>query len=149
MAEVRSRIEPLSNDLGYQISSSSHITSPEQVIEGLLRNALDAEARKVVIEANLVKGQITVRDNGHGIEPFEFSVQGHLAKDNCATLFVLICSTPALMSQKARQGGMQSEWLMVGMVAFFTIYHECLYCRSRPKFDRIQVPAVSFSAVAR
>jgi DNA mismatch repair protein MLH3 len=90
MAEARPRIEPLSGDLGYRISSSSHITSLEQVIEGLLRNALDAGARKVVIEADLAKGHIIVRDDGHGIEPIEFLDCGNLAKDNCAVPFLAL-----------------------------------------------------------
>ncbi|EXJ61266.1 uncharacterized protein A1O5_11823 [Cladophialophora psammophila CBS 110553] len=85
MAEGRFRISPLPNEVWKKVSSSFEITSPEHVVEGLMRNALDADASTIVIEAELSKGCLSVCDNGSGINEVEFSEQGYLAKLHCSS----------------------------------------------------------------
>ncbi|KIW96539.1 uncharacterized protein Z519_01930 [Cladophialophora bantiana CBS 173.52] len=85
MAEGRFRISPLPDEVWAKVSSSCEITSPEHVVEGLMRNALDADASSIVIEAELSKGYLSVCDNGSGINKVEFSEQGHLAKLHCSS----------------------------------------------------------------
>ena len=88
MADGFARISPLPNDVRAQLSSSCEITSAEHVIEGLVRNALDADARSIIIEADFAKGYISVCDDGTGIKETDFSEIGHLAKLHCMRLFV-------------------------------------------------------------
>jgi DNA mismatch repair protein MLH3 len=66
------------------LSSAHDLNSYEHVIEGLIRNALDADATFVAIEVDFAKGYISIRDDGAGINSLEFSEAGHLAKPNCA-----------------------------------------------------------------
>ncbi|OAL28348.1 hypothetical protein AYO20_09465 [Fonsecaea nubica] len=92
MAEGWPRISLLPADISTKVSSSSDITSSEHVIEGLFRNALDADASSVVIEVEFSKGYIWICDNGIGIQEVEFSEQGQLARLHCSSK--LNCSPP-------------------------------------------------------
>jgi DNA mismatch repair protein MLH3 len=83
MAETTLRISLLPDDVRAKVSSTCDITTPESVIEGLVRNALDADARSIAIDADLARGYIAVCDDGNGIKEVEFSQQGHLAKLHC------------------------------------------------------------------
>lgn len=67
-----------------KILSSYNVTSPEHVVEGLVRNALDAAAHSVTIEVGLARGYISVRDDGTGIQEGEFWETGQLAMPYCA-----------------------------------------------------------------
>ncbi|KIW72676.1 hypothetical protein PV04_00854 [Phialophora macrospora] len=87
MAETTLRISLLPDDVRAKVSSTCDITTPESVIEGLVRNALDADARSIAIEADLARGYIAVCDDGNGIKEVEFSQQGHLAKLHCSSKF--------------------------------------------------------------
>jgi DNA mismatch repair ATPase MutL len=86
MAEDALRISLLPDDIRAKVSSSFEITTPEAVIEGLVRNALDADARSIVIDADFARGYLTVSDDGTGIREIEFLEQGQLAKSYCAEL---------------------------------------------------------------
>ncbi|OCT46457.1 hypothetical protein CLCR_02184 [Cladophialophora carrionii] len=83
MAEATFRISLLPDDVRARVSSTCDITTPESVIEELVRNALDAEARSIVVEADFARGYIAVCDDGNGIKEVEFSQQGQLAKLHC------------------------------------------------------------------
>ncbi len=76
-------IVPLPEGVCSKLTSSYEIASQEQVIEGLVQNALDARAGSLSIEADLAKGYISVHDDGTGIAAAEFSERGHLAKLHC------------------------------------------------------------------
>ncbi|KAK5189469.1 DNA mismatch repair protein [Exophiala xenobiotica] len=69
------------------LSSAHDINSYEHVVEGLIRNALDADATFITIEVDFAKGYISIRDDGAGINSPEFSEAGHLAKPNCTSKF--------------------------------------------------------------
>ncbi|EXJ96502.1 hypothetical protein A1O1_01628 [Capronia coronata CBS 617.96] len=85
MAFVSHSIALLSENVCQKISSSQQITSHEDVIDGLVENALDADARSVVVEVDFAKGYFSVRDDGFGIEGVEFTEAGHLAKPHCTS----------------------------------------------------------------
>ncbi|KIX93278.1 uncharacterized protein Z520_10921 [Fonsecaea multimorphosa CBS 102226] len=85
MAEGCPRIRLLPDHVWKKVASSRELTSPEHVIEGLLRNALDANASSIVIEVEFSKGYISVCDNGNGIKEVEFSEQGQLARLHCSS----------------------------------------------------------------
>lgn len=87
MAGISHRIAPLPENTRLTLSSSQLITSHEDVIEGLVENALDAEARSVSVEVDFAKGYISVRDDGAGIPSTEFTDDGQLARPHCAPLF--------------------------------------------------------------
>ncbi len=76
-------ISPLPEDVRAQIKSSVEITSLLDVVDGLLRNALDAGAGSVSITVDFARGFCAVEDNGTGIPSFEFSQRGHLAQIHC------------------------------------------------------------------
>ncbi len=83
MAEEVSRISLLPDDVRAKVFSSCEINTPENVIEGLVRNALDAHARSILVEADFARGFFAVSDDGTGIREIEFSEQGQLAKLHC------------------------------------------------------------------
>ena len=74
----------LPEDVQLGLSSAHDISSYEDVIEGLVRNALDADPTFLAIEVDFAKGYISSRDDGAGIKSHEFSEAGHLAKPYCA-----------------------------------------------------------------
>lgn len=61
-----------------KIRSASSVTSLNQVVSGLVKNALDAEASKIVIYVDYTRGNVTVEDNGEGIDPSEFGLEAGL-----------------------------------------------------------------------
>lgn len=83
MSEDSLRIALLPQHVRAKVLSSYQITSPENVIEGLVRNSLDAGAHSIHIEADLARGFTSVRDDGTGIRGVEFSQNRRLAQPNC------------------------------------------------------------------
>ncbi|KAI1457935.1 hypothetical protein F4805DRAFT_427011 [Annulohypoxylon moriforme] len=63
-----------------QIKSSTTITSLNNVVYGLVKNSLDAEATKITISIDYTRGNCSVEDNGLGILPSEFRSTGGLGK---------------------------------------------------------------------
>ena len=86
MGDCFGRIDPLPVDVRAKVSSSCEVTTPEHAVEGLLRNALDANPRSILIVGDFAKGYISVYDDGDGIKEVEFSTTGHLAKLHCTNL---------------------------------------------------------------
>lgn len=74
------RILPLPAEVAAQLKSSNTISSLNHAICGLLENSLDAEARRIDISVDFLRGACTVEDDGHGITPAEFSDIGGLGK---------------------------------------------------------------------
>ncbi len=75
-------ILPLSADVAKQINSSTAIPSLNSVVVGLFKNSLDAGARRVDVHIDYGRGACTVEDDGHGIGPSEFAIDGGLAKQH-------------------------------------------------------------------
>lgn len=73
-------IQPLPPDVVAQIKSSIAITSLNGVICELVKNSLDSGATKIDISVNYSRGGCCVEDNGLGILPSEFAMDGHLGK---------------------------------------------------------------------
>ncbi|KAH7305098.1 DNA mismatch repair protein [Rhexocercosporidium sp. MPI-PUGE-AT-0058] len=73
-------IQPLPPSVVAQIKSSITITSLNGVVCELLKNSLDAEATKIDISVDYSRGSCSVEDDGLGILPSEFGVEGHLGK---------------------------------------------------------------------
>lgn len=76
-------IRPLPEEVRAQVKSSVEISSLLDVVEGLLRNALDAGANSISINVDFAKGFCTVDDDGSGIPSAEFSQGGNLARIHC------------------------------------------------------------------
>ncbi|KAL2421276.1 hypothetical protein ABEF95_007727 [Exophiala dermatitidis] len=85
MAGISHRIAPLPENTRLTLSSSQLVTSHEDVIEGLVENALDADAHSVSVEVDFAKGYISVRDDGVGIPNTEFTEDGQLARPHCTS----------------------------------------------------------------
>jgi DNA mismatch repair protein MLH3 len=83
--EVPQAIRPLSPESQAQIRSSVVITSLNDVIIGLLENALDAGATSVNIRLDYVKGYCSIIDNGAGISAAEFAAEGRLGSLHCTS----------------------------------------------------------------
>lgn len=73
-------IKPLPGDVVAQIKSSLVITSLNNVICGLIRNSLDAEATKINVTVHYSRGNCSLEDNGNGIPPSEFKEGGGLGQ---------------------------------------------------------------------
>ena len=73
-------IRHLPEDVIDKIKSSVVVTSLNGVVSGLLTNSFDAGATKVNITVDYTRGNCTVEDNGSGIPPDEFKVDGGLGK---------------------------------------------------------------------
>lgn len=80
MGEQRSAICPLPATVVAQIKSSTVINTLIDVVLGLLKNALDAQATHINIELNFVTGDCKIEDDGHGIPTSAFHEQGGLFK---------------------------------------------------------------------
>ncbi|KJZ73094.1 hypothetical protein HIM_07478 [Hirsutella minnesotensis 3608] len=80
-------IRQLPEDAVEKIKSSAAITSLNQVVAGLLKNALDAASTKVHVRVNYAHGNCTVEDDGLGIEPREFREDGGLGKRHYTSKF--------------------------------------------------------------
>lgn len=73
-------IKPLPGDVVAQIKSSVVVTSLNNVICGLIRNSLDAEATKINVTVHYSRGNCSIEDNGNGIPPSEFKEGGGLGR---------------------------------------------------------------------
>lgn len=76
-------IERLPPDVIAQIDSSVVITSLNGVILELIKNSLDACATKLDVTIDYSRGSCMVSDDGLGILPREFDVEGGLGKLHC------------------------------------------------------------------
>ncbi|KAM3498992.1 hypothetical protein MY10362_007724 [Beauveria mimosiformis] len=103
-------IRPLPKDVIEKITSSSSIVSLNGAVCGLVRNSLDAGARKVNIVLDYVRGNCTVEDDGEGISAEEFSVNGGLAKPNNSSRF------PHLSSYHGRHGNFLASLAALSLV---------------------------------
>jgi DNA mismatch repair protein MLH3 len=63
-----------------RIKSSVVITSLNSVVCGLVKNSLDAGASKIKVSVDYRRGGCAVEDNGHGIPPSDFELEGGLGK---------------------------------------------------------------------
>ncbi|RYP88197.1 hypothetical protein DL769_000295 [Monosporascus sp. CRB-8-3] len=73
-------IQRLPKEVIGQIKSSTTITSLNGVVCGLVKNSLDAEATKIAVSVDYARGNCSVEDNGLGIPPAEFKLDGDLGK---------------------------------------------------------------------
>ena len=76
-------IQPLPDDVIAQIKSSTTITNLNGVILELMKNCLDAGSTRVDISVDYGRGGCIVEDNGLGILPSEFGVDGGLGRLYC------------------------------------------------------------------
>ena len=83
MHQGAGRILRLPAEVAAQIKSSTVIPSLANVVVSLVENALDAQAAKIRINVDYVRGACTVEDDGHGIPPQEFLEDGGLGKPCC------------------------------------------------------------------
>ncbi|OTB05304.1 hypothetical protein M426DRAFT_319853 [Hypoxylon sp. CI-4A] len=82
-------IQQLPEHVIAQIKSSTTITSLNSVVCGLVKNSLDAEATKINIYLDYLRGNCTVEDNGFGIPPSEFKSTGGIGKLHCTSKYPL------------------------------------------------------------
>ncbi|KAK7733092.1 DNA mismatch repair protein [Cytospora paraplurivora] len=94
-------IKPLPGDVVAQIKSSVAITSLNNVICGLVKNALDAKATKINLTVDYSRGNCSIEDDGVGIPPPEFKHTGGLGQ-----LHSSLCDSPDA-----------SEWVSIGASA--------------------------------
>lgn len=73
-------IIPLPPDVIAKIKSSTSITHLNGVVIELVKNALDANARTLLISVDFKRGGCIVEDDGDGIPQAEFEADGGLGK---------------------------------------------------------------------
>lgn len=77
------RICQLPSDVAAQIKSAASIPSLDEAVLGLVKNSLDARARKINVRVDYVRGCCSAEDDGDGIAPREFSLDGGLGRSHC------------------------------------------------------------------
>ncbi|KAI9727080.1 MAG: DNA mismatch repair protein [Chrysothrix sp. TS-e1954] len=75
---LKARITKLPDNVVAQIASSITIKDLRGVVQGLLRNSLDAGSTKVEIDVDFTRGNCVVEDNGCGISAEELLEDGGL-----------------------------------------------------------------------
>ncbi|KAL4906397.1 hypothetical protein BDW74DRAFT_150252 [Aspergillus multicolor] len=74
------QIQPLPREVAAKIKSSTSITHLNAVILDLVKNALDANAQSIFVTVDYRRGGCVVEDDGAGILPIEFELEGGLGK---------------------------------------------------------------------
>ncbi|KAL5615321.1 hypothetical protein BROUX41_005368 [Berkeleyomyces rouxiae] len=77
---MASTIRPIPAAAAAQIASSAQLTSLNEVVVGLVQNALDAGASRLRISLDYTLGNCAVEDDGYGIMAVEFTAAGGLGK---------------------------------------------------------------------
>lgn len=90
MSAQRPSILPLSPEVQAQIKSSTTVTSLNQVILELVKNALDAGGCIVQVDVDYLRGNCSVEDDGVGIPRAEFAEDGHLGSMHCKIVFTTL-----------------------------------------------------------
>lgn len=85
MTTTARNILPLEMETQTKLASSVRLLSLNQVIMGLLENALDARSRTIRITLNYSWGFCSVQDDGVGIDKQEFEVDRYLATPYCTS----------------------------------------------------------------
>lgn len=67
-------IRPLPDDVRACLRSTLNLVSLRDAISELLQNALDAGARTLTVQANLLRNSCAVTDDGIGIPPEQMSL---------------------------------------------------------------------------
>ena len=101
-------ILPLPADVAKQISSSVAITSLNNVVIGLVKNSLDAGARKIDVEVDYHRGACAVEDDGQGIPASEFLDGGGLAKRHRKMITSHSCVTGTEIPRYFKVDGIRS-----------------------------------------
>ncbi|RMZ79147.1 hypothetical protein DV738_g3514, partial [Chaetothyriales sp. CBS 135597] len=110
-------ILPLPQSVQAQLRSSIQILTLADVVEGLVRNSLDAAATSLEVEVDFSKGFCSVGDNGVGIPANEFRDGGNLAQHG-------YLSSLSLVSISSRQDGAQSAALLIGVLSGVPSRHQ-------------------------
>jgi DNA mismatch repair protein MLH3 len=80
LSEKAQKILPLPTKVIAQIKSSAVVTNLNAVIQELVQNSLDANSSKITVEVDFGRGSCAAEDDGVGIEPREFDIEGGLGK---------------------------------------------------------------------
>lgn len=110
-------IQRLPDSVVDKIKSSSSITSLNGVVCELVKNSLDAGARRINILVDYTRGNCTVEDDGDGIAAEEFQEHGRLAKLH-SMCRVHICLLNAHKRMQVHRGFPPRQTSMDVMAAF-------------------------------
>jgi DNA mismatch repair protein MLH3 len=80
MTRKEQSIQPLPPEIAAQIKASVAIPSLVSAVLGLVTNSLEAEATNIAVNVDFGKGSCSVEDDGRGIAPKYFTVNGGLGK---------------------------------------------------------------------
>ena len=113
-------IKSLPQDDIDKIKSSVAITTLNGVIDGLLRNSLDASATTVYLNLDYAKGNCTLLDNGDGIPPQEFGDTGGLCKLHRKSLQELVARREKVINNLPQTPrGNHTVWMFMGEGGIF------------------------------
>ncbi|KAI0851964.1 hypothetical protein F5Y00DRAFT_228297 [Daldinia vernicosa] len=110
-------IQQLPEHVIAQIKSSTAITSLNSVVCGLVNNSLDAEATKIVVSIDYIRGNCSVEDNGLGIPPEEFKSAGGLGKLHYTSKF------PPRSDTHGRHGAFLSSIAALSLLTITSHHH--------------------------
>ena len=77
---MMAQIQRLPSDVAAQIKASSNLSSLNDVVIGLLENALDAESKNIHIKVDFARASCWIQDDGSGIHPGNFEETGGLCR---------------------------------------------------------------------
>ncbi|KAI2775900.1 hypothetical protein F4815DRAFT_486352 [Daldinia loculata] len=110
-------IQQLPEHVIAQIKSSTTITSLNSVVCGLVNNSLDAEATKIIVSIDYIRGNCSVEDNGLGIPPEEFKPTGGLGKLHHTSKF------PPCSDTHGRHGAFLSSIAALSLLTITSHHH--------------------------
>ena len=120
-------IRPLPPDVVAQIKSSTVITSVNGVIYELMKNSLDAGAKKIDVTVDYSRGGCTVEDDGLGILPLDFASGGGLGKPHREFHLLYLLYASHIANRRQIHPNLSRSPFATGVMAHFSVlYQHCL-----------------------
>lgn len=147
MSTQDARILPLGPDVVAKLKSSTSIIHLNGVIVELVKNALDADAHSIAVTVDFQRGGCVVEDDGEGISPSEFEVNGGLGKAHRTFMPQSAFRTVLLISEQIRPSSARIKRFMGEGACFWHHWRPCHCSPLRPVVCAIRAPTRSYSTI--
>ena len=147
MSTGDAKILPLGPDVVAKLKSSTSIIHLNGVIVELVKNALDADSHSIAVTVDFQRGGCVVEDDGDGIAPGEFEVDGGLGKAHRTCNAGSALWTVLLIFEQIRPNSVRTKRSMEGGACFWRRWLPCRCSPSRPVMCGTRAPTRSYSTI--